>query len=98
MNFELKKDIQIISQNLETLKDVYKVKKIGIFGSRAKGLSTKKSDIDVIVELDKPIGFFLFIELEEFLSKLLRKKVDLVTKNALKPIIKNLILKETIYV
>ena len=56
------------------------------------------SDIDILVELERPIDFFLFIELEEFLSKILQSKVDLVIKKALKPQIKEFILKEVEYV
>ena len=56
------------------------------------------SDIDMLVEFSKPVGFFKFIELEEFLGKLTGKKVDLVTKKALKPAIKNEILQEVSYV
>ncbi|KKT37612.1 MAG: polymerase beta domain protein region protein, partial [Candidatus Gottesmanbacteria bacterium GW2011_GWB1_44_11c] len=44
-----------------------------------------------------PLGLFRFVELENHLSQLLGKPVDLVTKNALKPIIKDQILQETIY-
>ena len=52
----------------------------------------------MLVEFSKPVGFFKFIELEEFLGKLTGKKVDLVTKKALKPAIKNEILQEVSYV
>jgi predicted nucleotidyltransferase len=46
---------------------------------------------------DVSVGFFKFLELEEFLSGKLGVKVDLVTKNALKPMLKDQILKETVY-
>ena len=51
-----------------------------------------ESDIDILVELERPIDFFLFFELEEFLSKILQSKVDLVIKKALKPQTKEFIL------
>jgi predicted nucleotidyltransferase len=81
------------------LKDRYQVKTIGFFGSYARGEQQKKSDVDILVEFSNPnnIDLFDFIELEEFLSKQLGIKVDLVTKSALKPLIKDQILKETIY-
>jgi predicted nucleotidyltransferase len=50
------------------------------------------------VELEKPMGFFKFIRLEREVSELLGEKVDLVTKNALKPHIGQRILAEVIYV
>lgn len=51
-----------------------------------------------MVEFTEPIGFFKFIKLERYLSRILGKKVDLVTKKALKPVIKKVVLKEAVYV
>jgi len=88
-----------IKAKLPFLAERYHVKKMGIFGSVARGDDTKKSDIDILVEFDEEaIGMFDFIRLENFLSDLLGKKVDLVSKGGLKSIIKDRILKETIYV
>lgn len=98
----MKTDISAInkalSKNLTYLKNTYHVEKIGVFGSFSRGENTKASDIDVLVEFSKPISMFRFIELEEFLSKTLGKKVDLVSKKALKPRIKEQILREVRYV
>ena len=97
------KKIEDIKTKLEALKPVlkerYQVETVGFFGSYARGEQKKKSDIDILVEFSQPntIDLFDFIELEEFLSKKLGIKVDLVTKSALKPMIKEQILKETIY-
>jgi predicted nucleotidyltransferase len=55
------------------------------------------SDVDILVEFEEPIGFFQFLDLEEYLTKLIGIKVDLVSKGALKPIIGEKILKEVIY-
>jgi hypothetical protein len=81
------------------LKEHYQVETIGFFGSYAKGEQNPKSDIDVLVEFTEgnSIDLFDFIELEDFLSRQLGVKVDLATKKALKPLIKDQILKETIY-
>ena len=48
------------------------------------------------MEFEEPIGFFKFLEMEEHISKILSVKVDLVTKNALKPRIGEPILKEVV--
>lgn len=88
----------IVNEHLEFLSEAYNVKKVGIFGSVVRGEQKKSSDIDMLVELSKPIGLFKFVELENFLSKILKRRVDLTTKNAIKPLIKEEILKETIYV
>ena len=98
MKNEFKKNIKIINKYFDFIQDTYNVKKIGVFGSVARGQQKRRSDIDILIELSKPIGFFDFLELEIFLSKILKRKVDIVTKNALKPLIKKDILKEVIYV
>lgn len=97
MTKELKKYVASINLNLEELKIRFGVKKIAIFGSTARGDDTKKSDIDIIVEFNKPIGFFAFIELENYLQKMLGKRVDLTTRNSLKSAIKKSVLKEAVY-
>ena len=98
MNREIKKNLAVIDKNLDLIKKDYQVKKIGIFGSVAKGHQRSGSDLDILIEFSKPISFFQFIELEEFLSKILNKKVDLVSKKGLKQAIKKQVLKEVIYV
>jgi len=89
---------QTLIEQMPVIKDKYHVKNMGIFGSVARGEQNEKSDVDILVEFSSPIGMFDFIRLENFLSKILGKKVDLVSKNAIKSIIKNDILSETVYV
>lgn len=87
-----------IKDQLSILHEKYHVKKLGIFGSFARGEQNPESDIDMIVEFESPVGFFEFIRLENYLSETLGAKVDLVTERALKPSIKESVLKETVYV
>jgi hypothetical protein len=79
------------------LKKDYAVKEIGLFGSFSDGSFSEDSDIDLLVELEKPIGW-KFFSLELFLEKVFERKIDLVTKNALKKQIKSNILKQVNYV
>lgn len=81
------------------LKEKFEVEAIGFFGSYSRGEQDKRSDVDVLVVFSEEahVGFFRFLELEEFLSRKLDVKVDLVTKDALKPVLKDRILKETVY-
>lgn len=74
----------------------YHVKAIGLFGSVVRGKERPKSDIDVLVEFQSPIGLFKFLELEELLTERLGGKVDLVSKKALKPEIGRAILSEVV--
>ena len=78
------------------LQEKYKVEKIGIFGSYARGEESGKSDVDILVEFYEPVGWE-FIDLKDFLEAILDKNVDLVTPGALKPQLKDRILNEVIY-
>jgi uncharacterized protein len=89
---------QIIIDNKSTLERDFGLKKIGIFGSYIKSNQTDESDLDILVELNQPMGFVKFIKLENHLSDLLNVKVDLVTPKALKPYIGERILQEVQYV
>lgn len=97
MSKELKGYIKIINGKMDFLRENYHVKSIGIFGSVARG-EKKTNDVDILVELSEPIGLFDFVGLQHYLRRILKKKVDLTTKGALKPLIKKNILKDTIYV
>ena len=88
----------LLEKQKDFLRDTYQVDDLGVFGSVARGENKEVSDIDILVKFVKPVGMFKFIELEEYLTKLFGKKVDLVTTRALKPAIKNEVLQEVIYV
>ena len=81
---------------LPHLATVYGVKRLYLFGSMARNDATDTSDIDLLVEFEKVPDLLTFIDLEEYLSKQLRRKVDLVPKRKLHPLIKQDILKEAI--
>ncbi|MCK4805208.1 MAG: nucleotidyltransferase family protein [Spirochaetes bacterium] len=85
-----------LRKNIPFLKEKYNVDKIGIFGSYIRGEESKESDIDILVDFENPIGWE-FIDLKEFLEEILNKKVDLVTVKALKPRLRENILKEVVY-
>ncbi|MFH1904071.1 MAG: nucleotidyltransferase family protein [bacterium] len=69
----------------DVLATEYGVSRIGIFGSAVKDAMTKDSDLDVVVEFERPIGF-KFIRLVEYLENLFGTKVDVITKDGLKNI------------
>ena len=80
-----------------TLHRDFAVKEIGLFGSFSDETNSDESDIDLLVELEKPIGW-KFFSLELYLEKIFNRKIDLVTKNALKEQIKESILSKITYV
>ena len=79
---------------LPQLEQEYMVDKLGIFGSYARGEQREDSDLDLLVAFREPPSLFRYIELENFISETLGVKVDLVMEDAIKPNIKERILKE----
>jgi uncharacterized protein len=94
-------DQKTIENKLKDLKpflaDRYFVKRIGYFGSYSRNEQTGKSDIDILVEFRKPVGWDFF-DLQEFLENELKIKVDLVSIKALKEQIKDSILNQVKYI
>lgn len=89
---------EILKAHKKELYERYKVIEIGVFGSTVRKEQKKRSDIDVIVEFEEVPDLLEFINLERYLSRLLRKKVDLVRKEAIRPELKDTILSEVSYI
>jgi predicted nucleotidyltransferase len=90
--------LSVLRNELSYINEKYGVKNIGLFGSYSRGDQTAESDIDLLVEFGKPIGLFKFIALEDYLGQKLGAKVELVTEDALKSIIRPYVTKEVVYV
>lgn len=92
---------KILREHKEEVKKRYKIKEIGVFGSYVRGEQKKRgSDIDILVEFEEGEipDLFKFIEMERYLSRLLGKKVDLVRKKVIRPELKDIVLKEVVYI
>lgn len=90
--------IEILKRYESTIKEKFHVRKIGVFGSFARGEEKEGSDIDVLIELeDKYETFDNFIDLKFFLEDLFKREVDLVTVEALRPQLKDDIMREVVY-
>ena len=89
---------KILAKHKKELYEKYKIEKMGIFGSFVRGEEREESDIDILVEFEDVPGLIKFIEVEEYLSKLLGRKVDLVRKPAIRKELRPKILKEVVYV
>lgn len=88
---EIKK---IIRKHKAELVKKYHISQIGVFGSYVRNEQVSGSDIDILVDFSMAVSLFEFIDMEEELSELLKTKVDLVSRGALKPYIGKHILKE----
>ena len=95
------KDIEIIITKLKEIKpdieEQYNIREIGVFGSFVRDEQTDNSDIDILIDFARGMTLIKFNRLENLLSNLLGRKVDLVSKKGLKPTIGANILKEVIY-
>ena len=78
------------------LRERYKIKSLGIFGSYVRNEQQSGSDLDVLVDFDEAPSLFEFIRLENDLSDLLGVKVDLVMRDSLRRSIGQQILSETV--
>ncbi|MBC7110240.1 MAG: nucleotidyltransferase domain-containing protein [Archaeoglobi archaeon] len=98
MIMKLEEVVQKIKENEDILKERFKVKSIGIFGSLAREEDIIH-DVDVILEFSEPIGWEI-VDLKEFLEDLLGVRVDILTKKAVmsKPLLWKSIEREIVYV
>lgn len=94
--YTLSKLKSILNGKKKELAEMFFVSDIFIFGSYAKGTYTEDSDIDILVEISKPISLFKFVNLKEYFENILGKKVDLGTPDSLKSIVKEKILSEAV--
>ena len=76
----------------------FHVNEIGVFGSVIRGEQNDSSDIDVLVGLDKEADLFDLIGLSQFLEERLHNKVDVVPQSALRPELREQVLREVRYV
>lgn len=90
--------ITFLQKNKKLFHDRFGVTKIGLFGSYAKDTQKDDSDIDIVVQLQSANTFRSFFGLKQFLQEKLQKKIDLGVERSLKPVVKNSIKDEIIYV
>jgi len=89
------KEIEKIKSKIIKILKGYNIKKAGILGRYATGMQKKSSDIDIIIEPAKNMGFKFFgLQLE--LQDKLKKKVDLITYKSIHPLLKERILNEEV--
>lgn len=88
---------KILKKHKPELIKKYNIRQIGVFGSYARGEEKQSSDLDIMVDFEKPIGLD-FVTLAEELESVLSLKVDLVSVNAIKPRMMESIKEELIYV
>lgn len=94
---ELKSIQQILTRLKPELTERFFVSSIGLFGSIVRDDFSTHSDIDIVVDFSKPVGIE-FIDLADYIETKLKRRVDLISKNGLKPKYFQQIESEIIYV
>ncbi|MCS6937611.1 MAG: nucleotidyltransferase family protein [Candidatus Bipolaricaulota bacterium] len=72
----------------------YKVRELGLFGSFVRGEQHEASDVDILVEFDDTADLFDLVRLANFLEEQLQRKVDIVSRRALRPELREQVLRE----
>ena len=72
------------------------VRSLDLFGSVARGEASADSDVDLLVEFDRPVGLFHFFNVQHRLEEILHARVDLVMRDAVKPQLRERIFAEAI--
>ncbi|MBE9593343.1 MAG: nucleotidyltransferase family protein [Proteobacteria bacterium] len=87
----------LLAMHGDVLRERFKVKELGVFGSYVRGEEKEASDIDVLVEFEEPVSLLGLVSLENHLSDLFGVNVDLVPKGEIRPELKEKIIKEVVY-
>jgi hypothetical protein len=96
----MKRDVvlQLLKQKNAEMERNFGVKSLLLFGSVARNQATSASDVDLLVEFNRPVGYFGLFALQDYLENLLGCPVDLGTPDSLKPYIRERVMGELIRV
>ena len=87
--------LAILNEHRDEIRS-FGVKSLAIFGSVARDEARPDSDVDILVEFDPPVGLFTVIRLQDYLSSILGRQVDLVMRDAIKKQLRERILTEAV--
>ncbi len=85
--------LRVIRPHIPFITERFGIRSIGLFGSWARGEASDASDVDLLVDFDRP-SFDAYMDLKFYLEDLLQRRVDLVLRRALKPLLRDRILGE----
>jgi len=92
---EITRELAAVKPELEA---EFPIRKLGVFGSYARGEQRSESDLDILVEFSEPVTLFDLVRLENELTTQLGVDVDLVTRKSLKPGIEARVTDDVVYV
>ncbi|HEX7344152.1 MAG TPA: nucleotidyltransferase family protein [bacterium] len=91
-------DIEMVKEKILPILREYGAQRAALFGSFIRGQVRKKSDIDILVQLDEKVSLFEFVRLKLKLEETLNRKVDLVEYETIKPLLRERILNEQVVI
>lgn len=94
----MNKEINHIRQLISPVFDKYKIRTASLVGSAARGEQTPESDYDIVIDIDQPISLLTFSRIKIELEDIIHKKIDLIERSAIKPVLKNYLLKDEIVI
>ena len=87
---------KLLERERDSIRDLG-VNRLGVFGSFVRNEQRPDSDVDILVEMESR-SFGAYMEVLDFLEELFGRNVDLVPKDDIKPLLRNRILREVVYV
>jgi hypothetical protein len=88
--------LRVIREKQSEMASRFTVRRIGVFGSFARGIAGPESDVDILVELAEPT-FDHYMDLKFYLEEVLKRPVDLVMADTVKPRLRPILAKEVVY-
>ena len=89
--------LAILSEHKTELQQKHGVKSIAIFGSTARNEAGPESDVDILVEFEKPVGYFKLADISFYLEEKLGQEVDLATPGALRSPVRERVYQDLVY-
>lgn len=90
--------LSILHKHEGELREKFGVESLALFGSVARDEARPDSDVDLLVEFNRPVGLFGLAALQQHLESLFGCKVDLGTPHSLRPSMKERVLQDAIHV
>jgi predicted nucleotidyltransferase len=87
--------LAILNNHRDNLKE-FGVRSLMLFGSVARNEAQADSDVDLLVEFERPVGLFTFVRLKRYLESALGCSVDLGTPDSLRPYLQEPIMREAV--
>lgn len=94
----MKTDLEEIKRKAVPILKEAGVTRSSVFGSYARGENNKNSDIDLLIDFPRGKGLFEYVDLQDKLTEAIGRKVDLVTYDAIHPLLKDRILTEQVQI